>query len=268
MDKKKTAYFSRLALSVLSALRLHKFPGRLWERNGNGKRDWGNVTEHCLVVTARALVFARKLGLSANSIRNLSLGGALHDFDKRLEVIAMKAEIAAGGTGTNALNENDEMGNRVLREAGFSEEVLRITGCVGGKPSELFAMMDILCKKQWDEVDVSCLILHYVDGYTRDNTWAEPAISCDGTVVNDVDRRMQKNHANPTYEKQDREQTAEFAGHPLLAGRGPIDNLALVCHLIEDRLGVAILTSSGKDIQPWDLPEVIDCEIKRAIEAM
>ena len=80
---KKREYFVRLGLQMREALKLHKKAG-LWERK-EGKRDWGNVSEHCLVETARVNVFADKLGLSEDVKKDLATAAALHDSFKKGE---------------------------------------------------------------------------------------------------------------------------------------------------------------------------------------
>jgi len=82
-DGNKTKYFSNLALQTRQALRLHKEAG-LWERK-EGKRDWGNVSEHCLVAVARSEIFADKLNLPENLKKDLMIAAALHDFFKKGE---------------------------------------------------------------------------------------------------------------------------------------------------------------------------------------
>lgn len=266
-EKKKTDFFSEISLSVLSAMRVHKKEGNLWERDREGRRSWGNVSEHCLVEVARFRVLAEKLGLPAETKRAGELGAALHDFDKRLEKMAMEKSIAAGGSGREASNARDKEGERQLRDAGFDDAVIQLAGCVGGKPEQLFEIVHILEKNELSNQEIGILALHYIDGYTRNSEWVKPAEKRgDGSIVNEVDRRTEKNLDNPTYRKQDQEYVASFEGSPLLQGRGPIENERIVCHEIEKRLSAIIASRTNEEVEPLRLPEVIDAEIWKAIE--
>ena len=82
-NKKKTKYFSRLAVRMRDSLKMHKTAG-LWERVGD-RRDWGNVSEHCLVEAARVTVFAEKLQFSDGVKKDLVFAAAMHDFFKKAE---------------------------------------------------------------------------------------------------------------------------------------------------------------------------------------
>ncbi|MBI4778927.1 hypothetical protein HY797_00550 [Candidatus Falkowbacteria bacterium] len=77
-ERQKTKYFYRLAIKTREMLKFHKVVG-LWQRKG-GERDWGNVSEHCLVEVARADIFAEKLKLAGEVKRDLVMAAALHDF--------------------------------------------------------------------------------------------------------------------------------------------------------------------------------------------
>jgi len=267
-DLKKRAYFSRLALSVLEAMRMHKNPGSLWERNKEGKRDWENVSEHCLVEVARARVLGEKLRLPETTMREVALGAALHDFNKRHEIEAIKAAIARGESGGEASDKTDEEGEYELHKFGFGENVVEIAGSVGGKSKELFGMTRILAQEKLTDKDVALLLMHYVDGYTRGSDWAEPvAKEEDGMVVNEVDRRTRKNLENPNYRKKNEESIVEFTDNPILHGRGGIENEGVVCHLIEKRLAALITERTEETIDPLGLPEVVDQEIRKKIAA-
>lgn len=264
-DEKKRAYFSRLALEVISAMRLHKKPGLLLEHRG-GEREWGNVSEHCLVELARAKVLAQKLGLSKMTRRELELGAALHDFGKRSEIMAMKAAIARGESGGEASDDADKIDERQLREAGFSQNVIEIFSSTGGKPQQLFEIMRILAKQAFTDQDLARLVIHYVDGYTRGSEWAEPAAMAESDgMINEVDRRTQKNLDNPNYRKFDEESVAKLAGNPVFQGLGSLKGEGLVCHMIEKQLAELINQKTGETINPFELPEIIDREIKSKI---
>lgn len=84
-DQKKTKYFSDLALSVKDAFRLHKKFGQLTDEEG--KRPWGNVSEHCLVEVARVKTLAELLNLDSHITKDLMYAAALHDISKRREKV-------------------------------------------------------------------------------------------------------------------------------------------------------------------------------------
>ena len=266
-ERKKQKFFIKLGLRVREALKLHKTPGLLWQRNEKGGREWGNVSEHCLVELARFGIFAEKLGFSGSGRRNGELAAAIHDFNKRNEILAMEADLKQGGTGREVSDASDKEGIDALRKAGFNDEVITIANSVGGKPPTLFAIAEILQKESLLETDTARLTIHYVDGYTRGSEWVEPAITAEsGEVTNEVDRRTQKNLENPNYLRQNQDSVAAFADHPLLQGRGPIENEGLVCHMIERRLAEIITQRTGEKIDPLALPEIIDQEIRKKIE--
>ena len=269
MKNKKTGYFAKLALSVLRGMRMHKNPGGLWERR-DGKRDWGNVSEHCLVVVARVDALGDMLRLSTRTKRELKLGACLHDYHKKHEVLAMKASVHAGGDGMDVSNTADGAGAMKLRAAGWSDSIVEIaTGC-GGKPPEVFAMDDVLEKEFWDDHDLARLILHYVDGYTCDSNWVQPAVEReDGTRMNEVDRRTAKNLTNSTYQKQNLRLVPFFDELPKFRGRGAIENEGIVCHMIEQRLSAVIADANkGVAIDPLDIPEMVDNVIRERMEAL
>jgi len=260
-EERKRKFFSKEILSVKSAFQLHKNPGKLWDIV-DGKRDWGNVSEHCLVEVVRTEEIARMVGLPDEKIRELKLGAALHDFDKRIEIEMMKEALKNNESSSEASDNADKIGNNYLKNAGFSKNVIEVAGSVGGKPPELFDMMEILEKEELTNQDIARLIIHYVDGYTRGSEWVEPM----DAEMNEIDCRMQKSLDNPTYQKQNKEFTSKFDSHPLLRGRGPIENEALVCHMIEKKLAELINQKTGETINPLELPEIIDRKIKMDIE--
>lgn len=266
-SRKKKKFFLNLGLRVREALKLHKDPGLLWQQNEKGEREWDNVSKHCLVEVARVRVFAEKLGLPAKTQLDLELGAALHDFNKRNEILAMKAAIVSGESGAEASDLNDKEGEGQLREAGFGEDVIELVNSIGGKHPELFEMERILAQEKLTDHDIARLVMHYTDGYTCGSDWAEPVMrGKNGEIINEVDRRMQKNLENPNYHKQDVESIAGFTGHSLLEGRGCMENESVICHMIEERLVTLIAEKTSEKINPLELPEIIDREIKNKIE--
>jgi hypothetical protein len=268
-EMRKKVFFSRLALRTLQALRFHAGFGRLWERDSVGRRAWGNVTGHCLVEAARVSVLADKLGLSNTAKRELELGAALHDFNKRSEITEMKRACLSSETETEAVNRSDREGSQALEQAGVNPRIIGIIHSIAGKPPTLLTISLILSKSELSEYDIECLIAHYVDGYTRGSEWVEKSAAReDGTVVNEVDRRMEQNHKNPGYRRWNEEQVAFFDELPLFKGRDSAANEGLLCHMIERRLAELIAGRTGEAIDGIRLPELIDEEIKKTIDGL
>lgn len=267
-DDKRRRFFSRAALQFKDAFRVHKLD-RLWERNAKGVKDWRNVSEHCLVEAMRVQVIADMVGLSSREADELRMAAALHDANKRLEIEAMKGAEAKGESSLAASVEVDAKKAKQLRESGFGERVARIAGLGGVSPNELFIAQDILNREDLTGEDIACLIMHYVDGYTRGSDWVESVgQDAQGRPQNDVDRRIEKNRNNPAYRRIQVEQTAGLVGHPTLGGKDINAAAGQVLHGIERRLCDIIKARTGKEIPPLTLPEVVDQEIKRKIETL
>ena len=156
-----------------------------------------------------------------------------------------------------------------LAELGFSEQVAYIANLGGVSPHELFIAQDILNKGDLTDEDIACLIMHYVDGYTRGSDWVLPVERDQlGAVKNDVDRRLEKNRNNPAYRRIQIEQTAGLVGHPTLGGKDINAAAGQVLHGIERQLCDLIRARTGTNIDPLALPEIVDREIKRKIETI
>lgn len=81
----KTVFFSHLALRYKKYMALHKEFGLLL-RNQNKEKDWGNVTEHCLVEAARAEKISELLKFSEEITVNLIAAAIIHDTGKKIEI--------------------------------------------------------------------------------------------------------------------------------------------------------------------------------------
>jgi hypothetical protein len=252
-DKSKTRYFSHLAGSLKSAMRLHYEQG-LWERTPEGTRDWGNVTEHCLVEAARVGVMADQLGLQPETKRDLQLAAGLHDFYKKGEVQLMKAR----GLSWESYDEAGQKSTEIILAAGFSERVAYLASSVGH--STLNTTEALVTKPDLTEDDKAYLAMHYCDDYTVDAQWALPAEADGfGNRINDLDRRMDKNNANKRYE------VINEAGREHFNGERSYDAQRRVGHLVEDRLAGLMGEQMGIAFDPIDLPVVIDNQIRADI---
>jgi hypothetical protein len=262
---KKTKYFSDLALKLLSALRPHKDPGGLWDRNAENKRDWGNVSEHCLVEAARIEVLADMLDMPKKLKKDLMTAAALHDFYKKHEIMAFKDAIKKGDSVLSAADSKSEEADEYLRDSGFDENILDIKNSAGGYPETLIRIKDILDKENLSDKDLSMLLMNYIDGYTVNYNWSEPATQEGGKMVNDIDRKIAKIAANPNYEKSESEARDALAGHPFFKGMNSAQGLAAACHQAENKLSQLIKERTGLDVDPIQVPEIVDEEIKRRI---
>lgn len=251
---KKRKYFTNIGLQMREALKLHKKAG-LWERN-NGKRDWGNVSEHCLVEVARVDVFAEKLNLPEDLKNDLKIAAALHDFFKKGE----KEIVTSEGLSWDSFEKASEESTRQMREAGFSERVIRLANSVGHE--SLLETESILKKESLSLEDISYLILHYVDDYTIGSDWVKPVEEINGKQVNNLDFRVNKNEANPRYAKLNEEGRKKFAGETTFEAQRRIG------HLVEEKLASIITEKIGLTITPKELPQFIDKEIQSKIEKL
>jgi hypothetical protein len=102
--------------------------------------------------------------------------------------------------------------------------------------------------------------MHYVDDYTINDRWVVPAEEGSHGLVNDLDRRVDKNEANPRYQKLNEEGRMVFRGETAYQAQRRVG------HLVEQRLASLVKEKSGNDIRPERLPEMIDQMIRREIE--
>src|SRR3989344_6125106 len=195
-DAKKTRYFAALGLRLREAMQVHKAAG-LWDKKDK-KREWGNITEHCLVAATRTETLADMLGISGAVKEDLLLAVALHDANKKEEVLAPKRAAQEGASPTVALYESIEGGAERLGAAGASPRVVELAESSGGLPETTLRVLDILEKEgNLSDEELARLVVYYVDAYTRNAEWALPA-ETEGSKgearwINDVDRRVKKN---------------------------------------------------------------------------
>ncbi len=253
-DRKK-AYFIRIGLQMRKALQLHK-EAELWERK-EGKRDWGNVSEHCLVEVARTDVFADLLALPDDMKGDLRLAAALHDFFKKSE----KEIVTKGALSWESFGTASQEAALQLQAAGFSEKIIHLTGATGHEAfieAERLAGTEILSPEE-----VAYLVLHYVDNYTRGSAWAIPAERTpEGKPIkNELERRAEMNEENPRYAQLNEE------GRPHFGGKTTFEAQRCIGNLVEQRLARLIQERGGLSVEPKDLPEFVDKEIKKRIQA-
>lgn len=265
IESKKRRYFSAMALRVASAFKLHRNIGQLWERSAERKRDWGNVSEHCLVEVARTEVLAELAGLPSEIKRSLSVAAASHDYGKKQEILAIKEAEKKNESTQEAMRVvNDQSENIVENQ--FGEEILQLMKAAGGYPNTLIRIKEILDKPDLNRTDIAMLIMHYVDGYTNGSEWVKPFRE----GLNDIDRKRIRLANEPKYQRTEAEALAYFNlnGPDFFRGKTSAQALSDVCHLIERRLAEIIRSKSSQKVDPLELPEFIDNEIRKRIEAV
>ena len=260
---KKRKFFVNLGLQTREMLKMHKSAG-LWEKDEKGE-SWENVSEHCLVEVARTEILGELLNLSEDAKKNLKFAAALHDFHKRKDIEATKTALKSKKPVLPVLEKQTEKDFSEMREAGINEDIIYIKEGIGGEKRPESLMLEILDKKDpLPDIDVACLVLHYVDGYTRGDKWAVPAeIVPERGKINELDRRQDKNESNPNYEKINIEGTGFFQ-----EGETMYQAERRICNLIENRIAELLKEKAGIEIDPLDLPEFIDQKIREKIEAI
>jgi hypothetical protein len=251
-DRAKTDYFYRLGLKTREALKLHKAEG-LWERAADGEREWGNVSEHCLVEAARAIEFAEIFGFNEELKADIVLAAVLHDVYKRRETEYVKAN----GITWDSFVYSDEQSTKLLESAGFSPRVVRLASSVGF--SSLEETKEILEKPDLKDDDVAYLCMHYIDDFTAGSDWAEPAQIANGQKRNSIDNRMDKNEANERYA------VLNEAGREHFEGMTTFEFQREVAYATENRLVELLEAKTGTVVEPKDLPVFIDNEIRARI---
>lgn len=250
-SKAKTTYFAALAAGTISAFRQHVREG-LWARI-DGKRDWGNVSEHCLVEVARAGVLADLVGLSDSSKKDLKVAAGLHDVHKKIQ----KKIVTKHGLSYDSFELAAQTSHDALVAVGFKQDIVKIAGSVGHE--SLHEIEPLLAKDELSDLEKAQLIMHYVDDYTVNADWAKPTSITDGRALNDLDRRMDNNEANERYKVLNEEGRDHFSGETSYQAQRRIG------HLVEQRLASLIMMHSGKEVDPLDIPILVDNNIKTQI---
>lgn len=246
-------YFYRLGLKVRKALQPHKAWG-LWDRKPDDpkkERDWGNVSEHCLVVVARGEAFADLLGFSPTVRNSLVLAATVHDFYKKGFKEATRNSTDPRADTLRAEQES----SRIIEQSGLpveAKEIVKILGDSMIPEAGKIAEHSVL-----SELDQAKLVLRYVDDYTVGSNWVD---SVDSSGKNSLDRRVDVNDANPKY-YQNSEQWREY-----LNGESLHEAQRRVGHLIERRLTEIINTRCKEPVEPLSLPQFIDETVKQRIQ--
>jgi hypothetical protein len=262
---KKTKYFSKLSLRVIDALRTHKGEGMLWERNAENKRDWGNVSEHCLAEVARIEIISEMLKFDDALKKDLITAAALHDYNKKFEISEFKDAMQNGRSVLEGSYVLDEKSNAYLKSAGFNEKVIDLKNSVGAYPKTLIKIKYLLDKEVLNDTEIAIILVFYVDGYTINAEWVEKMNEKNGKTTNDLDKKIVKIASNPNYIKIEDETREAMINHSFFHGMNGAEGLVAVGHIAEDRLSKLIRERSAKEIDPIKIPETVDEEIKKRI---
>ncbi len=253
-EPEREAYFRKLLIAARTELKIHQDAG-LWGEKGS-KEDWRNVTEHCAVEAARVGVIGELVGLSPDVQQDLATAAWLHDAGKKEELALARSN----GMSFESFVISEQRARERLTTAGYSDRIVRLSTSVGvGVLSETET---ILAKPSLSDDDTAFLIMHYIDDITSDSKSIRPAeFISDGTVINDLDRRIDKNQANQNYTRLNEEGKEHFSGKSSFQMQREIG------HKVEDRLftllrdrGVANLPDAS-----IHLPEFIEEQVNYKI---
>ncbi len=251
-ENQKTRYFVKLGVHLKDALRLHKASG-LWDRNQEGEREWGNVSEHCLVEAARAREFGELLGFDKDLVEDMMTAAALHDHYKKVE----KAIAEKEGLTWAAYEKAEHQSGEAMLAAGFSDRVVWLAGAVGHNSlatvQHIFDNAEESTLAEAAEND-AFLVMHYIDDYTVGSDWAEPT----GEVSN-FDARVNKNEANEKY------RIINEAGREHFDGETTFEVQRRIGHDVESWLADLVGERVGDEIFPEALPIFIDNQIRSRI---
>jgi len=253
-EARKREFFTNIGISVRQALKEHS-KGGLWDREtGSSKRSWGNVSEHCLVEVARSSVLAEALNLPGEIQTQLITAAAVHDaFKKREKEIASAANLSWDG-----FEQASTEFKKQLQEAGFDETVIGLAHSVGH--GSLLAMEEILAKDELTPEDIATLAMHYIDDYTLGSGWTTPVETREnGERINNLDKRIDSTELNPRYALLNEE------GRQHLHGESSFEAQRRIGHLVEQRIAALLAERSGQTVDPLELPEWIDQEIRQRI---
>lgn len=247
-DRAKRDLFSRLALRNKNVVRVHK--NQLWGKKEDNKRDWGNVSEHCLIVAARCVMLAEQIWLSWEIIRDLEKAWLLHDAFKKSEVMMTKQEKS-----WNKFDEAWRKEDELMQEYWDISENVRFLRSGSGH-SSLKKTQEILTKAEAQELsdlEKAFLILHYVDDYTINDTWVE-------SWVDQLKDRVEHNEKNPNYHQLDEDGRMHFDGRTtfdiqLEVGRG-----------VEEYLMKQYVVDIPKNA--IEIPHIVDEGIRNKIQAI
>jgi hypothetical protein len=239
-SSEKTLFFSSLALRYKKFVKLHQEFGLL-SKNSDGDRDWGNVTEHCLVEAARAEVFAGLLKISDQMKNSLIAAAILHDVGKKSEIAYLKEK----GSSLETILEAQAESEKKLEEVGIGADIVYLSGAT----KEVFDEIDrILLTENPTEIEICYLTMHYIDDYTINTDLAQDSIG----GRNDLDRRIDKNENNPNYNG------INESGKEIFSGKTTYQKQRKTGYSVQEYLNHKINILNGESDASIDLPHKID----------
>lgn len=258
----KTRYWASVGFRVREGFKMHQVTGQL----DKGPDSWRNITEHCLVEVARAEVLGRWLGLPEGLIAEVRTAAFLHDYDKNREIAVNRAARAIGGPVYDALEEQAQESDDLLRSYGFNERVVRFASAAGGLAPQLFEVKRILDQPEITEDDWAYLLVHYVDDCSMESKWVpQNRVDETGRSVNVIDDRAEENKKKGAYAQITKENEDKLKGHPFFEGMNNFDAMAVVSHQIEQKLAQRIQEITGEVVDPLAIPELVDRKITEDI---
>lgn len=264
IEGQKTRYWAGVGLSVRKGIRMHQASGQL-TKNPEGIREWGNVTEHCLVEVARGEVLGRWVGLPDDLIADIKVAAVLHDFHKKQEITATRYVNESGTSPLAAVRSEQKKSEDMLRAAGFSDRAIRLASSPGGYAPALIETKGILDQENLSDEDLAYLVCHYVDDCSVGSDWVRPrSTDADGYATNIIDYRAEENKSKPTYRKISEEIGEDLKGTPF-EGMNNHDVMAQVSHQTEQRLAQRIKDRTGEVVDPLAIPELVDQKIREDI---
>ncbi|MBI4091583.1 MAG: hypothetical protein HY427_00020 [Candidatus Levybacteria bacterium] len=257
-DSNATGFWASVGFKVREGMRMHKLTGQLEK----GPDSWRNVTEHCLVQTARSEILGRWIGLPEDLIRDMRMGAILHDFDKKEEMAVIRQANQIGASPLSPVRSEGKIADDLLRTSGFSDRVIRLADSSGVDAPQLIEAQRILDQESLSDEDLAWLVVHYVDDCSIGTDWV--LSSQEGRNI--VDFRMGQNKSKADYVKISQEIAQELANHPKFRGMNIYDAAVSVDRQIERRFAQRIKGITGDDVDPLTVPELVDQKIRESIE--
>lgn len=273
---KVTRYFSRVALSVRPAMRIHRKEG-FWESvdpKPRKSRRWEQVSTHCLVVAARVRILARLLGLNEATTRSLTIAAAAHDSNKPIEISMIECQ----PDDHHVFVEASQQHQAQLRRYGLAEDCIKMMSGIGHLGRHEFSKAldefdeyfgDIRRHEddghpipdKMNELSLATLILAYVDSYSILDWWVDLPRWTEGQPTRDanpVDARTDRNIIHPYYRFLNERR--------LMGGLDPVyEVIRQNSHAFETKIAHVLERLHGFELQPRQLPQFIDDIIRYEI---
>ncbi len=269
-ENRKSIYFANIGRRIHPAIDLHVEHGHYDSEEFKGehiKRGWGNVTEHCLVEAARAEIFADLLGFPPDLKHNAMVAAGVHDFRKKQEITSIRSG-EVDGTPEEKQNTVTGLSAEILKEqASISSKAKFIASASGAQGvlasedvlNELIKANEVGLTSDHD-VKIAFLVQHYIDDYTDGSKWVPGVVRNEGgSMSNALNQRLAGNRIR--YAKEDED------GRRFYGGRTTSQAQEECSTRIQELLTDVILDRNPEMtvFEPYELPEIVDREIKNRI---